>query len=82
MCTDAAEGVLQLQGEGGEGDVIRDGQDGDSGEVGGRVPRVPLAGGGVETQTTCWENKRNPFDWFSFLSTLLLVRPISRNTTS
>ena len=49
--TDATEGVLQLQSEGGEGHLVRHGQNGDSRQVGHWVPCIPFAAGGVEAQT-------------------------------
>lgn len=51
MLTNCQQSVLQLQGEGGQRDVLGDGQHGDSGQVGGLVPSVPLAAGGVQGQT-------------------------------
>lgn len=41
--TDGAEGMLELQGEGSEGHVLRHRHDGHRGEVAGGDPRVPLA---------------------------------------
>lgn len=52
--TDSAEGVLEFQGEGGEGHVLRHWHDGHRGEVAGRVPRVPLAAHSMEPKlVTC-----------------------------
>ena len=48
--TDGQEGELQLQGEGGEGDLLRRGQHRHGAEVGGLVARVPLASWGVKGQ--------------------------------
>lgn len=53
--TDGAQGVLELQGEGGEGHVLRHGHDGHRGQVAGRVPRVPLAAGGVQPKLVTWK---------------------------
>lgn len=41
--TDGTEGMLELQGEGGEGHILRHGHDGHRREVAGGDPRVPLA---------------------------------------
>lgn len=52
--TDGTEGVLELQGKGSEGHVLRHRHDGYCGEVAGRVPCVPLAAGGVQPElVTC-----------------------------
>lgn len=48
--TDGEEGVLQLQGEGGEGDLLRHREDSHGGQVGRLVPGVPLTPRGVESQ--------------------------------
>lgn len=51
MLTYGLQGMLELQGEGGQGHVIRRRQDGDGGQVRGRVGCIPLAGRSLETQT-------------------------------
>lgn len=58
VCTDGSQCVVQLQGEGSEGNLVRHGQDGDCGEVGGRVPHIPLTARGVEGQTTSWRGEK------------------------
>lgn len=52
MGTNATKCMLQLQSEGSEGNLLRHRQDGHSGQVGDWIPSVPLAGWGVESQTT------------------------------
>lgn len=63
VCTDAIECVLQLQSEGGEGNVLRHGQDGDSGQVGGWVSCIPLTVGGVEGQVACCKGRGGCSYW-------------------
>lgn len=49
--------MLEFQGEGGEGHILRHGHDGDSGEVAGGIVGVPLAAGSVEPErVTCCGN--------------------------
>lgn len=48
--TDGQQRVLQLQGEGGQGDVLGDRQHGHGGQVGRLVPSIPLAPRGVQSQ--------------------------------
>lgn len=58
MLTYGQQGVLQLQGEGGQGDVLGDGQHGDGGQVGRLIASVPLADGGVQGQTASWRSEQ------------------------
>lgn len=46
--------MLQLQGEGGERNLLRHRQYCHSGEVGGLVPCIPLTAWGVKGQTASW----------------------------
>lgn len=60
--TDATKSVLQLQSKGGEGNLLRHGQDGHSRQIRGWIPSIPLTGGCVEGKTaTCREEKMIPF---------------------
>lgn len=54
VCTYREERMLQLQSEGGERHLLRDGQDCHRGKVGGLVARVPFAARGVQCQTATW----------------------------
>lgn len=58
MLTYGQQGVLKLQGEGGQRDVLGDRQHSDSGQVGRLVPSVPLAARGVQGQTASWRSQK------------------------
>lgn len=58
MLTYGQQGVLQLQGEGSQRNLLGDGQHGDGGQVGRLIPSVPLADGGVQGQTASWRSQK------------------------
>ena len=59
MVTNGDECVLQLQCEGCEGYLLRHRQHGDSGQVGRRVPCIPLTAWGVQGQAPGWEEDKH-----------------------
>ena len=50
VLTYGLEGVLELEGEGGQGHLVGRRQDGDGGQVGSRVPCVPFTGRSLEAR--------------------------------